>query len=293
MSEQTTPSLLEQLQAHHQAGYLSLHMPGHKENAALAPYLAQLGAEWDITELPGFDDLHAPEGILAKMMDRAAALWGSRKSCLLVNGSTGGLLAAMRGTTRRGDKILVARHCHKAIELCGLDPVFLTPATEPTFGLAGSITPEQVAQALAQHPDVKLIVYPSPTYDGILSDTAGICAIAHEKGIPVLVDEAHGAHLGLHPAFPPSAMGQAAQDAPQPDPDRCPPRHGGAAVPAPGRPAGGHLPVQQPLLPAHGLHGRVHPPAGRAGRRTVLRLESPVGQIRPVGQRPDPGHASR
>ena len=115
MSEQTTPSLLEQLQAHHQAGYLSLHMPGHKENAALAPYLAQLGAEWDITELPGFDDLHAPEGILAKMMDRAAALWGSRKSCLLVNGSTGGLLAAMRGTARRGDKILVARHCHKAI----------------------------------------------------------------------------------------------------------------------------------------------------------------------------------
>ena len=214
MSEQTTPSLLEQLQAHHQAGYLSLHMPGHKENAALAPYLAQLGAEWDITELPGFDDLHAPEGILAKMMDRAAALWGSRKSCLLVNGSTGGLLAAMRGTTRRGDKILVARHCHKAIyhamELCGLDPVFLTPATEPTFGLAGSISPEQVAEALAQHPDVKLIVYPSPTYDGILSDTAGICAIAHEKGIPVLVDEAHGAHLGLHPAFPPSAMGQGA-----------------------------------------------------------------------------------
>ena len=214
MSEQTTPSLLEQLQAHHQAGYLSLHMPGHKENAALAPYLAQLGAEWDITELPGFDDLHAPEGILAKMMDRAAALWGSRKSCLLVNGSTGGLLAAMRGTTRRGNKILVARHCHKAIyhamELCGLDPVFLTPATEPTFGLAGSISPEQVADALAQHPDVKLIVYPSPTYDGILSDTAGICAIAHEKGIPVLVDEAHGAHLGLHPAFPPSAMGQGA-----------------------------------------------------------------------------------
>ena len=80
MSEQPTPSLLEQLQAHHQAGYLSLHMPGHKENAALAPYLAQLGAEWDITELPGFDDLHAPEGILAKMMDRAAALWGSQAS---------------------------------------------------------------------------------------------------------------------------------------------------------------------------------------------------------------------
>ena len=65
-------SLLERLEAHHQAGYLSLHMPGHKENTALAPYLAQLGAQWDITELPGFDDLHDPQDILAQAMDRAA-----------------------------------------------------------------------------------------------------------------------------------------------------------------------------------------------------------------------------
>lgn len=83
-------SLLERLEAHHQAGYLSLHMPGHKENTALAPYLAQLGAQWDITELPGFDDLHDPQDILAQAMDRAAKLWGSRKSWLQVNGSTGG-----------------------------------------------------------------------------------------------------------------------------------------------------------------------------------------------------------
>ena len=66
-----------------------LHMPGHKENTALAPYLAQLGAQWDITELPGFDDLHDPEGILAQAMDRAARLFGDRKSWSQVNGSTG------------------------------------------------------------------------------------------------------------------------------------------------------------------------------------------------------------
>ena len=90
-----------------------------------------MGAQLDITELQTFDDLHDPSGVLAKTMDRAAALWGSRKSYLQVNGSTGGLLAAIRAATRRGDKILVARHCHKAIyhamELCGLDPVFLLP----------------------------------------------------------------------------------------------------------------------------------------------------------------------
>ena len=147
-------SLLERLEAHHQAGYLSLHMPGHKENTALAPYLAQLGAQWDITELPGFDDLHDPQDILAQAMDRAAKLWGSRKSWLQVNGSTGGLLAAIRAATRRGDQVLVARHCHKAIyhaiEVCGLEPIFLLPPVVEGLGIAGSLTPAQVAQALEE-----------------------------------------------------------------------------------------------------------------------------------------------
>ena len=156
MAEEAGRALWERLEAHHKAGYLSLHMPGHKENAALAPYLARLGAELDITELPEFDDLHDPSGVLAQGMDRAAKLWESRKSYFQVNGSTGGLLAAIRAATRRGDQVLVARHCHKAvyhaIELCGLDPVFLLPPVEETFGLAGSLSPEQVAQALEDHP---------------------------------------------------------------------------------------------------------------------------------------------
>ena len=214
MSNQVSRSLLERLEEHHREGYLSLHMPGHKENEALAPYLARLGAGLDITELPGFDDLHDAGGILKESMERAAALWGSRKSYFQVNGSTGGLLAAVRAATRRGDKVLLARHCHKAIyhavEICGLEPVFLLPPVEPTFGLAGSVTPQQVEEALAEHPEVKLVVYPSPTYDGVISDTAGICAVAHARGVPVLVDEAHGAHLGFHPAFPPGAMTQGA-----------------------------------------------------------------------------------
>lgn len=205
-------SLLERLQEHRAADYLSLHMPGHKENEALAPYLKTLGAGLDITELPEFDDLHAPQGILKEGMDRAAKLWGAKRSFFQVNGSTGALLAAIRGAVRRGDKILLARNCHKAIyhavELCGLEPVYLMP---PVWqGLAGSISPEMVRAALEEHPDCRLLVYPSPTYDGILSDTAGICAAAHEKGVPVLVDEAHGAHLGLWEGFPSNAVQQGA-----------------------------------------------------------------------------------
>ncbi len=207
-------SLLERLQDHHREGYLSLHMPGHKENTGLADYLDALNADLDVTELPGFDDLHAPNGVLEQAMRRAAELWDVPRSWFQVNGSSGGLLAAIRAATRRGDKLLVARNCHKAvyhaIELCGLEPIFLLPPVEETFGLSGSISPEQVTQALEAHPDVKLVVYPSPTYDGVISDTAGICAVAHEKKIPVLVDEAHGAHLGLSDHFPPSAMCQGA-----------------------------------------------------------------------------------
>ena len=203
-------SLLERLRAHGAEGYLSLHMPGHKENTALAPYLSALGAGMDITELPTFDDLHAPEGILAEGMERAGALWGSEKSLFQVNGSSGGLLAAIRGATQRGDRVLVARNCHKSIyhglELCGLEPVFLVPPTVPEFGIAGSLSPEQVAAELDRYPDCKLVIYPSPTYDGVMSDTAGICAVAHSRGVPVLVDEAHGAHLGFSPDFPQSAV---------------------------------------------------------------------------------------
>lgn len=97
-----TPPCWSAWEAHHAQGYLSLHMPGHKENLDLAPYLKALGAQLDITELPDFDDLHDPSGVLAKTMDRAASLWGSRKSYLQVNGSTGGLLAAIRAATAGG-----------------------------------------------------------------------------------------------------------------------------------------------------------------------------------------------
>lgn len=207
-------SLLARLEEHAAGGFLSLHMPGHKENTALAPYLARLGAAYDITELPGFDDLHAPEDILADGMRRAAALWGSGRCLFQVNGSSGALLAAVRTAARRGDKILMARHCHKSIyhaaELCGLEPIYLYPEEDVSFGLTGSVSPDAVRRALEEHPDIRLIVYPSPTYDGVVSDTAAICAAAHERGVPVLVDEAHGAHFGLFPGFPESAVRQGA-----------------------------------------------------------------------------------
>ncbi len=203
-------ALWERLSAWQRSGPLPMHMPGHKRNTALAPYLKALGAGLDVTEIPGLDDLHAPEELLKDAMAQTAQLYGSDAAFFLVNGSTGGILAAIRAATQRGDRVLVARNCHKAVfhalELCGLRPVFLQPPQSAAFGCACSLPPEMVDEALREYPDCKLLILTSPTYEGVLSDVAGLCAVAHRQNIPVFVDEAHGAHLGLGGGFPNGAV---------------------------------------------------------------------------------------
>lgn len=206
--------ILESLEDYAEKGICPFHMPGHKRNGALAPYLNRLGAELDVTELPGLDDLHDPHGMLLDAMARTARLYGSKRSFFLVNGSTGGLLAGIRAATKPGDTVLVARNCHKAVyhalELCGLAPVFMQPPIIGDFACAASLPPSMVEEVLQRHPEASLLVFTSPSYEGIISDVETICHIAHQKGIPVLVDEAHGAHLGLDPSFPQGAVSQGA-----------------------------------------------------------------------------------
>jgi len=195
-------------------GAIPFHMPGHKRNTALAPYLKKLSAGMDVTEIPGFDDLHAPEEILKTAMEETAALYGSRHAFFCVNGSTGGILASIRAATRRGDRVLVARNCHKAVyhalELCGLFPIYLAPPSLVGFGCAGSLPPGLVEEALALHADIRMVILTSPSYEGVLCDIASICHLAHAREIPVFVDEAHGAHLGLSKDFPAGAIAQGA-----------------------------------------------------------------------------------
>ena len=191
-------------------GRLPMHMPGHKRNDVRFPHLSALSAAQDITEIDGFDNLHDAEGVLADSMERAAALWGADRSFYLVNGSSGGVLAGIRAMTRRGDAVLVTRAAHKsvyhAMELCGLRPVFLQPPEAKACGFLGSVSPDAVSAALQEHPEVRLVILTSPTYEGVISDIAAIAKITRAAGIPLFVDEAHGAHLSLSPAFPGGAV---------------------------------------------------------------------------------------
>ncbi|NCC87527.1 MAG: aminotransferase class I/II-fold pyridoxal phosphate-dependent enzyme [Clostridia bacterium] len=203
------PIILESLKEYYKSGITPMHMPGHKRNIKNAPFLSELSFLLDITEIDNFDNLHNPQGLLATAMQNAADLWESKASYFLVNGSTCGILASIRSVATTGGEVIVARNCHKsvynAIELCGLTPHFILPCIDNDFGIYGSITPQQIKDELNQYPDTKLIILTSPTYEGVISDINSICKIAHDKNVPVLVDEAHGAHLGFY-GFPNSAV---------------------------------------------------------------------------------------
>lgn len=187
------------------SGVYPFHMPGHKRVsiAEINPY------DIDITEIDGYDNLHHAEGIIKKAQDDAALLYGAKQSYFLVNGSTGGLLAAISAVTRRGDKIIVARNCHKAvynaIYLRGLKPVYVYPIIT-SFGIQGQVSAEQIRELLEENPDVKAVVVTSPTYDGVVSDVAQMADISHASGVPLIVDEAHGAHFGFDDTFPQNAV---------------------------------------------------------------------------------------
>ncbi len=200
-------TLYDKLSEYADSDYYGFHMPGHKRNRDLME--EDLPFEIDISEIEGFDDLHHARGILKEAQERASRVWHAQETHFLVNGSTVGILSAILGTARRGDTVLVARNCHKsvydALEIGGLTPVYVYPGYDEASGLYTGIQAEDVRAALKREPGIRAVILTSPTYDGVVSDVESIVTAAHARGIPVIVDEAHGAHFGFHPYFPKNA----------------------------------------------------------------------------------------
>lgn len=189
---------------------LPMHMPGHKRNPALwsSPELAAL-LPFDITEIEGFDNLQAPQGLLRELNGRLSALWGSRDSFALVNGSTVGILAGLHALVSPGDTVLAARNCHlsvlNALTLLAAKPVWLEPARNEQ-GLYGPLCPDLVREALQTHPEARVLVLTSPTYEGVVSPLPDLVKLCRSFGVRVFVDEAHGAHLRFLSDPVPDAM---------------------------------------------------------------------------------------
>lgn len=197
--------LLERLQAYDQSDIYPFHMPGHKRQ----PELGADAYHLDITEVEGFDNLHHAQGILEEEQARLAQYIGADRSFFLVNGSTCGILAAISAAAPRGKKLLMARNSHKAayhaLFLRQLEATYIYPSIG-SYDIQGALAPEQIRRALAEDTGVAAVYVTSPTYDGVVSDIEEIAQIAHSYGKPLIVDEAHGAHFGFHPAFPQSAV---------------------------------------------------------------------------------------
>jgi len=203
-----TKSLLAELTEYGNGDVYPYHMPGHKRNGI--GNMSMDVSHIDITEIDGFDNMHYPEGILLAAQKRAAKLYGADQTFFLVNGSTVGNLAAISGTVSKGGKLLIPRNCHKSVYhgayLREIDLVFIEPDVNEQFGFCEPVTAEQVEKALAADQQIEAVLVVSPTYEGRVANIREIADVVHAYHIPLIVDEAHGAHLGLNDHFAPSSV---------------------------------------------------------------------------------------
>ncbi len=193
-------TILNGLIAYNTEGAYPWHMPGHKRrlNTIFPDQVAHPFAI-DVTEVGDLDEMHHPTGIIKQAFDRASRIYGSTQSYYLVNGSTCGILAAISSVCNPGDKIVVARNCHKAvyhaIRLLRLRSVYVMPDWNEKLQMFGGVSPDTVKKSLKMHPDAKAVLIVSPTYEGVVSDVEKIAKISHKFNLPLIVDAAHGAHF--------------------------------------------------------------------------------------------------
>lgn len=217
-------TLYDYLKEYSDSEMYPFHMPGHKRNPHSGP-LSEFYS-LDITEIDGFDNLHQPESIIKDAQERAASLYQSEETFYLVNGSTSGILSAISAVAGADKRLIIARNCHKAVYhaafLNRMRLHYVYPEIYEEYDIAGevkavqidreikSILRDETIEAADANKKIAGVVITSPTYDGIVSDVVEIADVVHHYGIPLIVDQAHGAHFGFHPAYPENAVRQGA-----------------------------------------------------------------------------------
>ena len=211
-------SILNQLGEIVNNNLVSFHVPGHKlgkiyDRLGYSNILESL-YKMDTTEILGTDNLHSPEGIIKESQERAARVFNSKNTYYLVNGSTCGIQAAIMSVCNPKDKIIVNRDCHQSVIntliLGDIEPAYIYPQIDNKTNILMGIKIEDAIDTIDKNLDAKAILLTYPTYYGKVYDLKTICNYAHSKGMIVIVDEAHGAHLGLSDKLPMTALEQGA-----------------------------------------------------------------------------------
>ncbi len=214
VNRQHQTPLFTGLLAHASRNPVQFHIPGHKKGAGMAPefrkFIGENALSIDLINIAPLDDLHNPQGMIQEAQAIAAEAFGADYTFFSVQGTSGAIVTMVMSVCGQGDKILVPRNVHKSvltgIVLSGALPVFMTPELDYNLGIAHGVSVETVRNALDQHPDAKGVLVINPTYFGVAADLKAIVELAHSRGVPVLVDEAHGVHINFHEALPLSAM---------------------------------------------------------------------------------------
>lgn len=185
-------------------------IPGHKRRAGtLDPQLGRL-LDADVPLYGGVDTVKLTTGVLADAEERAARLWGADACRFSTGGSTHANQVLCLTVGRPGDTVLVARNAHRSIlsgfVLAGLRPVWLPVTADPRTGAPREVSATDVRTALQRHPEAVAVMVTDPSYQGTLGDLASVADAAHEHDVPLLVDQAWGAHLGFDPAYPPHSL---------------------------------------------------------------------------------------
>jgi arginine decarboxylase len=207
--------LFDAVRAYAQRVRAPLHVPGHKlGQAAPGPwreFVGESALSIDLTEAPGLDDLHAPEGVIAEAQALAAEAFGAERSFFLVGGTTAGLHGLILTACKPGDTVAVPRHAHRsvlgALILSGANPAWVRTTFHEELDIATNVDMASLRSALERAAAAVLV---HPTYYGVASHLSAEIALVHQHGLPVLVDEAHGAHFAFHPHLPPSALSMGA-----------------------------------------------------------------------------------
>jgi arginine/lysine/ornithine decarboxylase len=214
MLNQNQTPLIDALKACTTRSHAPFYTPGHKHGAGISPLLTDLIGKdvfrADLTELAELDNLFTPQSVILAAQELAAEAFGAEKTWFLVNGSTCGIEAAILATCRMGEKIILPRNVHSSVIsgliLSGAIPIFINPVYNSDLDIAYSITPEALKAALVQHPDTKAVLIVYPTYNGICGNLPAFVHLTHQYNIPLIVDEAHGAHFHFHSQLPISAL---------------------------------------------------------------------------------------
>jgi len=193
---------------------IPFHVPGHKKGVgADEEYKAFIGEnpfKIDVTVFKSVDSLHHPTGPIKKAQELAADAYGADASFFSIHGTSGAIQAMIMSVVSTGDKIIIPRNVHKSVTagiiLSGATPVYMQPELDKRVGIAHGVTPETVEATLKKHPDAKAVLLINPTYYGVSTDIKRIADIVHSYDIPLIVDEAHGPHLGFNSKLPLSAM---------------------------------------------------------------------------------------